>query len=364
MAGRSPNDARPYIPHSAFRIPHCVSRGGAVKIAVLFDTLHPEWQDAEYKKELEAKTEEAEYDVARALMRNGHDVLMVGVAGALEPVLERLAAFQPKLVFNGCESFRGKARHEYGLAAVLEMHGYRYTGSPPTALLVARNKALAKKILAYHGIRVPAFAEFHPGQRPVRPSALRFPLIVKPLLEDASVGISQASVVEHDEDLAERVKFIHEKHRQAAIVEELIEGRELYVGLLGNDKLQVLPIIELTFGHADTGEHRIATYKAKWDEEYRRRKKIRNVFARGLPDDVAAQIGDICTMAFHALWLQDYGRVDLRLTHDEAVYVLEVNPNPFLACDNEMSDAADRAGMRYDEFIERIVDEAMARDHG
>jgi len=146
-------------------------------------------------------------------------------------------------------------------------------------------------------------------------------------------------------------------------VEELIEGRELYVGLLGNDKVHVLPIIELTFGEADAREHRIATYKAKWDEEYRKRKKIRNVFARGLPDDVAAKIGDICTTAFHALWLQDYGRVDLRLTHDDAVYVLEVNPNPFLACENEMADAADKAGMKYDEFIERIVDEAMARDH-
>jgi len=334
-----------------------------VKIAVLFDTLHPEWEDADYRKEVEAKAEEAEYDVARALIRNGHDVLMVGVAEELRPMLERLAAFQPKLVFNGCESFRGHARHEYVLAAVLEMHGYRYTGSPPTALLVARNKALAKKILAYHGIRFPAFAEFHPGGKPVRPSALRFPLIVKPLLEDASVGISQASVVEDDSDLAERVKFIHEKYRQAAIVEELIEGRELYVGLLGNDKVHVLPIIELTFGEADAREHRIATYRAKWDEDYRKRKKIRNVFARGLPDDVAAKIGDICTTAFHALWLQDYGRVDLRLTHDDAVYVLEVNPNPFLACENEMADAADKAGMKYDEFIERIVDEAMARDH-
>src|SRR5213083_3396786 len=176
-----------------------------MKIAVVFDTLHPEWDDAAYKKELEAKVEEAEYDVARALMAKGHHVLMVGLAEPLGGTLERLAAFQPKLVFNGCESFRGHARHEYVLAAVLEMHGYRYTGSPPTALLVARNKSLTKKILAYHGIRVPAFAEFPAGEKPLRPSELRFPLIVKPLLEDASIGIAQASVVENDDDLAERV---------------------------------------------------------------------------------------------------------------------------------------------------------------
>jgi D-alanine-D-alanine ligase len=359
MEGRSSSDVRPDTPHSAFHIPPWVGYR-AVKIAVVFDTLHPEWEDVDYKKEVAAKVEEAEYDVARALLAKEHDVLMVGVAEQLAPVLERLAAFQPKLVFNGCESFRGHARHEYALATVLEMHGYRYTGSSPTGLLVARNKSLTKKILAHHGIRVPAFAEFRPGEKPVRPSELRFPLIVKPLLEDASVGISQASVVEEDEDLGARVKFIHEKFRQAAIVEELIEGRELYVGLIGNDTLQVLPIVELTFGETE-GDHRIATYKAKWDEEYRKRKKIRNVFAKGLSDDVTAKIADTCTTAFHALWLQDYGRVDLRLTHDDEVYVLEVNPNPFLACENEMADAAAKAGLAYGDFIERIVEEALAR---
>jgi len=333
-----------------------------VKIAVVFDALHPEWGDAEYKRELaDTKIEEAEYDVARALLANGHDVLMVGIGTELAPLIERLGEFGPKVVFNGCEAFRGNARHEYAIAAVLEMHGYAHTGSPPTALLVARNKSLTKKVLAYHGIRVPAFAEFHPGDELVRPSELRFPLIVKPLLEDASVGIAQASVVENDDTLAERVRFIHEKFTQAAIVEELVEGRELYAGLIGNDKVEVLPLVEMTFGEPETSEHRIATYKAKWDEEYRKRKKIRNVFAKGLPDELTTKISDICTTAFHALWLQDYGRVDLRLAHDDEVYVLEVNPNPFLAVENEMADAAEKAGLKYNEFIQRIVDEAVTR---
>jgi D-alanine-D-alanine ligase len=333
-----------------------------VRIAVVFDTLHPEWEDADYKREIAAQAAEAEYDIARALMANGHEVRLVGVADELPPLLERLAAFAPALVFNGCEAFRGRARHEYGIAAVLEMHGYRYTGSPPTALLVARNKALTKKVLAYHGIRVPAFAEFPRGAEPVRPSALRFPLIVKPLLEDASVGISQASVVEDDDELAERVRFVHERFRQAAIVEELIDGRELYVGLVGNAAPEVLPVVELEFGDADAVEQRIATYKAKWDEEYRKRRKIRNVFATGLSGAVTAKIADVCTTAFRALWLQDYGRVDLRLTHDDELYVLEVNPNPFLACDHEMANAAEQAGMSYNRFIQRIVDEALARE--
>jgi D-alanine-D-alanine ligase len=335
-----------------------------MKIAVVFDSPHPDWTDADYKREVqEGKVEEAEYDVARALLAKGHDVLMVGIRDGLEPLLARLTEFQPKLVFNGCESFRGHARHEYAVAAVLDMHGYAYTGSSPTALLVARNKSLTKKVLAYHGIRVPAFAEYHPGDALVRPSELRFPLIVKPLLEDASVGIAQASVVENDESLVQRVEFIHEKYRQAAIVEELVEGRELYVGLIGNAKVEVLPLIEMTFGEPETGEHRIATYKAKWDEEYRKRKKIKNVFAKGLSDQLTAKITEICTTAFHALWLQDYARVDVRLAHDDEVYVLEVNPNPFIAYEHEMANAAEKAGLKYNDFIERIADEALARDH-
>jgi len=332
-----------------------------MKIAVIFDSPHPEWTDADFKREVEQKAEEAEYDVARALMAGDHDVHMIGIGEEIGPLLERLAAVQPKLVFNGCEAFRGHARHEYAVAAVLDMYGYRYTGSSPTALLVSRNKSLTKKILAYHDIRVPAFAEFHEGDDLVRPSELRFPLIVKPLLEDASVGIAQASVVEDDASLKQRVEFIHAKHHQAAIVEELVEGREVYVGLLGNDKVEVLPLTEMTFGEPETGEHRIATYKAKWDEDYRKRKNIKNVFAKGVSEELTARIADICTTAFHALWLQDYGRVDVRLTHDDEVYVLEVNPNPFIAHDNEMANAAEKAGLKYNAFIQRIVDEAMRR---
>ena len=332
-----------------------------MKIAVIFDSRHPEWDDAAFKREVEQKAEEAEYDVARALLANGHDVLMIGIGDDVAPLLIKLAAFQPKLVFNGCEGFRKNARHEYAIAALLDMYGYRYTGSSPTALLVARNKSLTKKILAYHGIRVPAFAEFHEGDKLVRPSELRFPLIVKPLLEDASIGIAQASVVEEDASLSQRVEFIHEKYHQAAIVEELVDGREVYVGLIGNDAVEVLPLTEMTFGEPEIGEHRIATYKAKWDEEYRKKKKIKNVFAKGVSEELTRRIGEICTTAFHALWLQDYGRVDVRLAHDNEVYVLEVNPNPFIAAEHELAEAAEKSGLKYNALIQRIVDEAMAR---
>ena len=332
-----------------------------MKIAVIFDSPHPEWEDEAFKREVEEKVEEAEYDVARALMAGGHDVLMIGIGDDVAPLLAKLAAFQPKLVFNGCEGFRKNARHEYAIAALLDMYGYRYTGSSPTALLVARNKSLTKKVLAFHGIRVPAFAEFHEGDELVRPSELRFPLIVKPLLEDASIGIAQASVVEDDASLKQRIEFIHAKYHQAAIVEELVEGREVYVGLIGNDELEVLPLTEMTFGEPETGEHRIATYKAKWDEEYRKKKQIKNVFAKGVSEELTTRIGEICSTAFHALWLQDYGRVDVRLAHDDEVYVLEVNPNPFIADEHELAEAAKKSGLKYNAFIQRIVDEALAR---
>jgi D-alanine-D-alanine ligase len=328
---------------------------------VIFDSPHPEWEDEAFKREVEQKVEEAEYDVARALMASEHDVLMIGIGDDVAPLLTKLAGFQPKLVFNGCEGFRKNARHEYAIAALLDMYGYRYTGSSPTALLVARNKSLTKKVLAFHGIRVPAFAEFHEGDELVRPSELRFPLIVKPLLEDASIGIAQASVVEDDASLKQRIEFIHGKYHQAAIVEELVEGREVYVGLIGNDDVEVLPLTEMTFGEPETTEHRIATYKAKWDEDYRKRKKIRNVFAKGVSDELTRRIGEICSTAFHALWLQDYGRVDVRLAHDDEVYVLEVNPNPFIADEHELAEAAKKSGLKYNAFIQRIVDEAMAR---
>ena len=332
-----------------------------MKIAVIFDSPHPEWEDEAFKREVEEKVEEAEYDVARALMAGGHDVLMIGIGDDVSPLLSKLAAFQPKLVFNGCEGFRKNARHEYAIAALLDMYGYRYTGSSPTALLVARNKSLTKKVLAFHNIRVPAFAEFHEGDALVRPSELRFPLIVKPLLEDASIGIAQASVVEDDQSLKQRIEFIHSKYHQAAIVEELVEGREVYVGLIGNDDVEVLPLTEMTFGEPETTDHRIATYKAKWDEDYRKRKKIRNVFAKGVSEELTRRIGEICSTAFHALWLQDYGRVDVRLAHDDEVYVLEVNPNPFIADEHELAEAAKKSGLKYNAFIQRIVDEALAR---
>jgi D-alanine-D-alanine ligase len=332
-----------------------------MKIAVVFDWMEPGWEDADFKQEIRNEAAEAEYEVAEALIENGHDVFLIGFHDNLPRLLNLLEEFDPDLVFNSCESFMGKPRYDYAVTAILEMKGYRYTGSPPEALLLARDKAKSKKILSYHDIRVPRFKAYGIGQEIEPPSDIDFPLIVKPTHEDASVGIAQSSVVSDFESLRERIAFIHRTLHQPAIAEELIEGRELYVGVIGNRRLQVLPIVEMTFDKIPAPEKRIATHSAKWDLEYRNRWGIKNIFARRIGKKALEEINRAAEIAYRELELRDYARVDVRLTKDQKVYVLEVNPNPYISFGEDMANAAERVGMDYYEFIERIVDEAVAR---
>jgi D-alanine-D-alanine ligase len=334
-----------------------------MKVAVVFDTLHDGWRDADFKREVAAEIEEAEYEVAEALMANHHDVLMVGVHDDLHYMLEHLAAFEPDLVFNCAEACYGSPQLDYLFPALLESEGYRYTGAPPIALLTTRNKAMSKKVLAYHGIRVPGFATYRLTERPARSSDLRFPLIVKPLQEDASEGIAIASVVRDAESLAERVDFIHDSFGQGAIAEEFVEGRELYVSIVGNGThLELLPITEMVFDKNRTKpEERIATKMAKWDVPYRERKGIRNVFARPIARATLGQIEESCETAFRALWLRDYARLDVRVTPDGDVWVIEANANPFISFGHDMANAAEKAGMDYYAFIQRLVKTAIER---
>ncbi len=334
--------------------------GGKMKIAVVFDTLAPGWEHADFQEELEAEVPEAEYDVAEALIENGHHVYLLGFHHNLRRLLDRLEDFQPDLVFNATESYMGKARYDYAVTALLEMKGYRCTGSSPEALLLARDKATSKKILQYHAINVPRFTVYPVDEDATAPD-IEFPLIVKPTHEDASVGIAQSSIVADHDTLRERVEFIHRSLNQPAVAEELIEGRELYVGMIGNRELLTLPIIEMTFDRVDESERKIATYSAKWDLEYRERWGIKNIFARRIGKKALEEIRRAAKEAYTALELRDYGRIDLRLTKDQRVYVIEVNPNPYISFGEDMAKAAERAGMNYYDFIERIVREAMGR---
>jgi D-alanine-D-alanine ligase len=306
---------------------------------------------------------EPEYQVAAALEEGKHEVELIGVHDDLRVILDRAAEWKPDLVVNCAEAF-GDDRHDYLFPALLETAGFRYTGSPPLGLLVSRDKAMSKKILAYHGIQVPGFATWAPNE-PIGKAApdLRFPLIVKPLATDASEGIAQASVVGDLTELAERVGFVHERFGQPAIAEEFIEGRELYASVIGNgDGLEVLPLTELVFDkEKNAPEERIATQSTKWDEPYRRRKGIRYQFARPVSAAAKERIDAICRTACRSLWLRDYARIDLRLTESDEVWVLEANANPYIAKGHEVANAAEKAGMPYPKFIERIVTEARAR---
>jgi D-alanine-D-alanine ligase len=341
-----------------------------MRIAVVFDSPYPRYTPEDHYRqmteELSSSSErepDMEYQVAHALEEKGHQILLIGVSKDPREVLERCAEWKPDLVMNCAESFRGESQLDHLFPALLEAGGYRYTGSPPLGLQVSRDKAMSKKILAYHGIRVPGFATWKTNEEVTAAPDLRFPLIVKPLSSDASEGIAQASLVEDLESLTERVGFVHSRFEQAAIAEEFITGRELYVSLLGNaERLELLPLTELVFDkEKNPPEERFATQSAKWDEVYRQRKGIRNVFARPVSATAREEIERICKMAFKELWLRDYARIDIRLTDEDEIWVLEANANPFISLGHEIANSAEKAGMPYPDFIQRIVDEALAR---
>lgn len=329
------------------------------KIAVLFDTDADPPANQDFTKQLQS-SDEAEFDVARALIEKGHDVVCIGFRSDLSGLIEHLRRAEPQLVFNLTEGYRGRSELDFAVASVLEMMGLPYTGAGVTGLVLARDKALSKMILAYNGIKTPQFAVYRRGHMNGRPSDLRFPLIVKPLAQDASFGIAQASVIKDDDSLRERVTFVHERLGNDAIVEELIHGRELYCGVMG-DPPRALPIVEMIFENEIREEIKIATYKAKWSAKYRVTKGIKNVIANTLPKDVIEKIQGIAAATHGLLTLRDYGRIDMRLAPDNEVYVIEANPNPFIAKDEDLPNAAAAAGLSYPDFIQSIVDNALKR---
>lgn len=340
-----------------------------MRIVVVFDSSFdwsPDQHAATMAKEIANRrnTEpEMHYQVANSLRKNGHDVLLLGVKDDPHAMSTQLGEWKPDLVFNATEAFLDNSNLDYLVPALLEAEGYRYTGAPPLALLVTRNKAMSKKVLAFHDIKVPGFKSFRVGESPGENTNLRFPVIVKPLAADASEGISQASIVHDVSALADRVTFIHDRFAQPAIAEEYIEGRELYATIVGNgDNLNILPIVEMVFDQAGSRpEDRIATQKSKWDLDYRKRRGIRNVFARKLAKVAHDRLMRACHVAYRAFWLRDYARIDVRLTKDNEVWFIEANANPFLSYGHDSAEAAHKAGLRYDAFIQRIVDEAMLR---
>jgi D-alanine-D-alanine ligase len=329
-------------------------------ILILFDTDAEPPVGQDYSHQIESG-DEAEFDVARALRTLGHDVRLFGFRNDLDMLVAGLRALPVDAVFNLTERFRNKSGLDYGVAALMEMLNLPYTGASAEGLMLARNKALTKMVLAYQGLRIPHFFVCQRGQPVQRPSDVRFPLIVKPLDEDASVGIAQRSVVRDDPALVERVAFIHTRHNTAAIVEEFIAGRELYVGVIGNDPPRALPPIEMVFGQDNAEENRIATFKAKWSHKYREARGIENRIAKDLSKELRDRLAEVAVRTYQAAGLRDYGRIDVRLAHDDEIYIVEANPNPYLADGEDLAWAAEEGGQLYPQLIEKIAEAAASR---
>jgi D-alanine-D-alanine ligase len=323
--------------------------------------LHPEQAPPDSIKgysEQEQLAFKTGYDVVNTLRRARHEVRVLGVQYELRPIREEIADFKPDIVFNLLEEFHGEPAYDQNVASYLELLRIPYTGCNPRGLILARGKDLSKKLVHYHRIPTPAFAVFPKNRKIVRPDRLKFPLIVKSLSEDASLGIAQKSLVDTDEKLKERVEFVHDKLGTAAIAEQYIDGRELYVGVLGNDRLRVLPVWELEFGEAAS---RIATAKVKFDVKYQEDRGILQGVAHNLPPEVHKRIHNLTRRICRTLELDGYARIDFRLSADGIPYFLEANPNPEIARGEVFAESCIHDGMKYSEMLRRIIALGMQR---
>lgn len=296
-----------------------------------------------------------EYDVVTTLRGLGHDVKVLAVSDSLAPIRDAVIEWKPDIAFNLLEEFLGRQEFDHHVVSYLELIQLPYTGCHPRGLMLARDKALSKKLLAYHHVGVPKFAVYPRRRRVVRPKGLEFPLIVKSLVHEASLGISQASIVDTDEKLRERVAFIHERHTSDAIVEQYVHGRELYAGIIGNGRVEVLPVWELLFENLPPGALPIATASVKHDTDYQKRRGIYQQHAEDLSPELRRTVINTTRRIARILDLDGYARIDYRLAPDGKLYFLEANPNPDVAASEEFASAAEERGLHYPDLIQRIV---------
>jgi D-alanine-D-alanine ligase len=296
-----------------------------------------------------------EYDVVSHLKDCGHEVMPLGISDSLSELRRSIAEWKPDIVFNLLEEFDGIVTYDQHVVAFLELMHQPYTGCNPRGMLLSRDKVLSKQLLSYHRVPTPQFMVFPRGKKPRIPRKLRFPLFVKSSTEDASLGIAHASVVQDAKQLAERIAFIHEQTHSDALVEEYIEGRELYVGVLGNDRLKVLPVWEMTFGTLPENLPAIATRKVKWDRRYQKKYGITTAAATELPEGTMSRLEQMTKRIFRALHLTGYARMDFRLRDNGELLVLEANANPNISAAEDFAQSAQKAGMSYDELLQRIM---------
>ena len=333
-----------------------------MKVLVLFDVAYRA-APAETFSPQELKDEEdkpTEADVLACLQRLGHEVDTLAVFDDVVCIVEKLKNFAPEVVFNLTESFHSNRANEPNIPALLELMRVKYTGARPDGLMLCKDKALAKKVLAYHRVRVPHFV-ISTEQRPLkRLRRFVYPAFVKPVGEESSDGIAKASFAKSEEEALERARFIQEKFHCDALIEEYIDGRELYLSVMGNRKLTVLPPREIFFHDVPEDTPKFATFKAKWDDTYRKKWGIQNGPATELPAGVDEKLARLARKVYRVLKIRGFGRVDVRLTPAGEVVVIEANPNPSLACEDDFAQSAAAGGLPYDALIQKILDTACA----
>jgi len=303
-----------------------------------------------------------EWDVVQALKALDQDLLIQGIDSDLEPIQRAIESFRPHVIFNLLDEFDGNTLFDQNVVSYLELLGAAYTGCGPRGLMLARDKVLSKKILAYHDLPVPPFFEVPRNRKPKRPESLEFPLFVKSAVEDASLGIAQSSIVYDEAKLLERIEFIHERVGTDAIVESYIEGRELYVGVWGNLRPSTLPVWELLFTKAPDDHPRIATRRAKWNQAYQKRYGITSGPAKGLTPEQLENTQRTALAVYRTLGLSGYARIDFRMDSKGNLFVLEANPNPHIGRDEDFADSAEHAGFDYEKMVWRILQFAINRE--
>jgi D-alanine-D-alanine ligase len=323
-------------------------------LVVVHSTLVPP-DTLEGHSEKEIEEWRTEFDVVSTLKKSGHEVRCLGISDSVEELRSVITEWKPEMVFNLLEEFDGIVTYDQHVVAWLELLRQPYTGCNPRGMMLSRDKVLSKQLLAWHRIPTPQFAVFRRGTTIRIPARLHYPLFVKSATEDASLGISQASIVEDAARLRERIEFIHEHTSSDALVEEYVEGRELYIGVIGNDRIRTLTPWEFIFGELKAGRAGIATRKAKWDRAYQARHGITSDVARDLPEGLSARLDKLARRIYRALHLTGYARMDFRVRADGTPYFLEANANPNVEKEEDFAYAAQAAGMDYAALLGRII---------
>ena len=349
-----------------------------MKVAVIFNEEYPgvenEYQTQLPKKEIKKESLDFEpyfeikesdplqeyEEIAVALREGGFESYILNIRDDIDVFFKDYKKNKPDVIFNLVEIYKEKAGLEMGFAGILDMLQVPYTGAPPIALGNCQNKAFAKKILQCEGIQTPR-ALLITQKQPVYKHGLKYPLITKPAMQDASVGIDTEAVVTNHKNLKERIEYLLYEYEEPVLVEEYIEGRELNVAVLGDKKPRVLPISEIDFSTMPDHLYNIVSYQAKWEPTHEAYHKTVPVCPSPLPKRIEKKAQEIALKCFEVMKCRDYCRVDMRLSTDNELYVLEVNPNPDLTADAGFMRSAGVAGYNYKSALRKIVKLAVAR---